>query len=127
LLSVGDLVPHFRVTDLQGHVVEYAKRAWQRRNLLLLRLPVASSAEIDYLEALDGYAGALRGTNTDAIVTRDPVPGMPGCGIVVADRWGEILAIHHGDHVAMLPSPAELVQWADFVQRQCPECQGEAR
>jgi hypothetical protein len=127
LLSVGDLVPHFRVADVNGHGVDYAKRVWQRRNLLLVRLPAASSDETAFLAALDGYASVLSATDTDLLVTRDPVQGMPRCGIVVADRWGEIVAIHHADDVAMLPSPAELVEWADYVQRQCPECQGEAR
>jgi hypothetical protein len=127
LLSVGDLVPHFRVADLDGQVIEYAKRLWQRRNLLLVRLPAASGEEAAYLAALAGYASSLRATETDFLVTRDPVQGIPRYGIVVADRWGEILAVHHADDVTTLPSPAELVDWADYVQRQCPECRGEAR
>lgn len=127
MLSVGDLVPHFRVTDLDGHIVEYAKRAWQRRNLILVRLPAASIAETEYLAALSGSADALRATDTEALVTRDAIDGMPGYGVVVADRWGEIFAVHHADDLATLPSPAELVEWASFVQRQCPECRGETR
>jgi hypothetical protein len=128
VLSVGDLLPHFRVNDLEGQPFEYATRVWQRRNLLLVRFPsAASTAETTYLSALDGCANALRACETDALVTRDSIEGMPGCGIVVADRWGEVFAVHRADDVATLPAPAGLIEWADYVQRQCPECRGETR
>jgi hypothetical protein len=43
-------------------------------------------------------------------------------GLVVADRWGEIV------HVAReVPRVADVLDWLDHLEQRCPECEGEAR
>jgi hypothetical protein len=47
--------------------------------------------------------------------------------VVVADQWGEVHAVveaspSHGG----FPSVPELLEWAQFLAVQCPECEGEA-
>jgi hypothetical protein len=43
-----------------------------------------------------------------------------------ADRWGEIVFIAGGTAAADLPRPHEVTEWVEYVQHQCPECEGEA-
>ena len=45
---------------------------------------------------------------------------------LLLDRWGEIAWQTSADP-ARLPGPDEVIDWLCFVQRQCPECEGEAR
>jgi hypothetical protein len=45
----------------------------------------------------------------------------------VADRWGEIAYVAAAPHVTELPTASELIEWLDYVERRCPECEGEAR
>jgi hypothetical protein len=126
--TVGDLLPHFQATDLAGTSFVYSVAAWQRRNLVLVRLPAEpSGAEAGYLAALAARAGAFEKCAALLLVTRDELAGMPGAGVVVADRWGEIFHVAHAADVASLPPAEALVDWVDFVQRQCPECRAEAK
>jgi hypothetical protein len=69
---------------------------------------------------------ALTERHTECVITRDVVAGAPSPGIVVADRWGEIVHVARGSQGTPLPEPDELLEWIDYVQHQCPECQGEA-
>jgi hypothetical protein len=46
---------------------------------------------------------------------------------VVADRWGEIVHIAAPSGIAGLPDPGELLEWLDYVEHRCPECEGETR
>jgi hypothetical protein len=52
MLQPGDLVPHFTVKTLRGDELSYAT-IWQRRNLVLVALPVTDS------EASRRYASEL--------------------------------------------------------------------
>jgi hypothetical protein len=65
--------------------------------------------------------------DTACVITRDHVPEIPSPGVVVADRWGEIVHIAAGADVDGLPLPRELLEWTGYVQHQCPECEGEAK
>lgn len=126
MLQPGDLLPHFEIRNLDGDVVAYS-RIWQRKNLVLVTLPASGSenAFTDYVSRLTAQMPAC-GADTACVMTRDSVPGVPCPGVIIADRWGEILHVAAGPSVAELPSPHEIVEWIEFVQRQCPECQGEA-
>jgi hypothetical protein len=128
ILRPGDLMPHFEVTDLTGRLFVYRDAAWQRRNLVLVCVPPQTSeAEAaGYLAGLTARADEFDGAAAVTIVTRDPTDGLPA-GVVVADRWGEIFHVEHVADAALLPTADALVEWAEFVQRQCPECQAEAR
>ena len=69
----------------------------------------------------------LSDDETEWIVTRDPVEGLPCPGIVVADRWGEIAHVVHSSQVEDLPPADELIEWVRYLQYRCPECEGEAK
>lgn len=126
MLRPGDLVPHFDVTNLQGEAVTYST-IWQRRNLVLVTLPPSDPARTFTNYAAEVAADIPAGGDTACVLTRDVVTGIPSPGIVVADRWGEIVHIASGAQVAELPSVSELVEWVSYVQHRCPECEGEAR
>jgi hypothetical protein len=67
------------------------------------------------------------GKGAECVVTRDGVPGIQSPAVVVADRWGEVVHVAATSQVGELTSPAELLQWVDYLGRRCPECEGEAR
>lgn len=125
-LKRGDLVPHFTVTDLYGRRVDYSS-IWQRQNLVLVILPDATSSSRSYAEQLMALARDSKKDDTAWLVTRDRIAGMPNPGAVVADRWGELVHITGAPDVAHLPEPDDLVEWVDYVQHRCPECEGEVR
>ena len=128
VLTVGELVPHFQATDLAGNPFVYSVAAWQRRNLVLVRFPAEpSDAEVGYLAALAASAAAFEACAAVVLVTRGRIEGMPGAGVVVADRWGEIFHVAHAADVMSLPPADALTEWVDFVQRQCGGCRAEAR
>ena len=71
--------------------------------------------------------GQLTAHDTECVITREQVEGVPCPGVITADRWGEICFVAEAGTIAALPPVAELVEWLHYVQIQCPECQGEAR
>jgi hypothetical protein len=127
MLHRGDLVPHFDVRTVGDEPVSYST-IWQRRNLVLVTLAdVACDSCRGYVSELTALFPALGAQNTECVITRDPVPGMCSPGVLVADRWGEIVSITEVPDIADLPSPEELLDWVRYVQTQCPECEGEAK
>lgn len=127
MLHTGDLVPHFTVINLSGERFAYSD-IWQRKNLVLVSLAHAESVgSANYVSQLTAQMSELTGDDTACVITRDCVSGVPTPGVVVADRWGEIHDVAHATGVEDLPSPHELIEWLRYVQRQCPECQGEAK
>jgi hypothetical protein len=127
MLHAGDAVPHFEVTTLQGRKVEYST-IWQRRNLVLISVPpedAVSTRAYTLQLATELPAGSEH--DTEWVVTRDIVAGLRRPGVLVADRWGEIVHVAAGPDVADLPRPDELSEWITYLQRQCPECEGEAK
>jgi hypothetical protein len=127
MLQPGDLVPHFEVTTLPGRKVGYST-VWQRRNLVLISLPPSDSeSSRAYTSQLAAEMPAFSEHKTEWVVTRDIVAGLGRPGVLVADRWGEIVHVAAGEDVADLPRPGELFEWVTYLQRQCPECEGEAQ
>jgi hypothetical protein len=127
VLRPGDQIPHFEVTNVQGQAVSYST-IWQRKNFLLVTVPVSDplGSFAKYIGRLAVAMPALTERHTECVITRDVVAGAPSPGIVVADRWGEIVHVARGSQGTPLPEPDELLEWIDYVQHQCPECQGEA-
>ena len=128
MLQPGDLMPHFEVTTLQGEAVAYST-IWQRRNLVLVTLRASDSdgPSSTYVAQLTDRGLPVTGDDTRWVITRDMVERVPSPGVVVADRWGEIVLVAAGSKVSELPSADEIVEWVTYVQHQCPECEGEAR
>ncbi len=126
MVTHGNRVPHFDVTDIDGHRAPYAT-IWQARRLVLLTLPAEPSAEAD------AYAADLRARiaafdpATAFVATRDDVPGIHAPGVVVADEWGEIVHAATAPTIAGLPGPQDVLDWIAFTRIKCPECEGEAK
>jgi hypothetical protein len=127
-LRPGDHIPHFDVTNVQGQPVSYSAM-WQRKNLVLVTIPVSDplGSFSKYVGRLAPRVAALAERNTECVITRDVVPGTPRPGVVVADRWGEVVHVTSGSKGFGLPAPDQLLEWVDYLQQQCPECEGEAK
>ena len=121
----GDQVPHFDVRTLDGDRFRYAT-IWQRQNLVLITLPKATPHD-GYPCTLTARGAAFQEHDSVCVITCDPVAGVPTPGALVADRWGEIVYVAGAAEVAGLPAPSDLLDWLDYVERRCPECEGEAR
>lgn len=126
MLQARDLISHFNVTTLSGERFAYSE-IWQLKNLVLISLPQSEPvACAEYVSRLTVQISKLTRNDTAVVITRDRVSGLPSPGVVVADRWGEIQYVARAAGVGTLPSPQELIEWLQYVQSQCPECQGEA-
>lgn len=123
-LQRGDQVPHFEITTLAGDVFNYTT-IWQRKNLVLVTLPEA--VDSNYASSLADRCRDFQQHDGACVITRDRVPGVPSPGALVADRWGEIVQIAAAPVVSGLPAVSELLEWLDYVERRCPECEGEAK
>jgi hypothetical protein len=127
MLARGDLVPHVELQTLDDRRFRYSD-IWQQRNLVLVAVPGGPSASAErYASALAARAGELAEQQTDCVITRDRIPGLPAPGVLVADRWGEIAYVSSSGDAVDLPSVQELVDWIVHVQTRCPECEGEAK
>jgi hypothetical protein len=127
MLGRGEAVPHFRVTTMDGRTVDYSSM-WQRRNLVLVTLSEADAAPAEtYASALTAGRADVQRHETDLVVTRDAVVGCPSPGVVIADRWGEIVHVAGGADVAALPRLPDNIDWVAHLQTRCPESEGEAR
>ena len=127
MLQKADRVPHFEVTAVGGQTISYSA-IWQRQNLALVVLPgIDSEQSRIYIAALEAKLPEFASLNTACVITRDSVPGMDGLGALVADKWGEIAYAVKSSTLDALPSAADFLEWSDYLQRRCPECEGEAR
>ena len=127
MLQRGDSVPHFEVKTIGGELFKYST-IWQRRHLVLVALPTAESeAPGTYVSQLVGLRSEFTAKDAECVVTGDRVPGIPSPAVVVADRWGEIVHVAKASQVDDLTSPGELLDWVDYLDRRCPECEGEAK
>jgi hypothetical protein len=127
MLQRGDSVPHFQVTTVGGALFSYST-IWQRQNLVLLCLPAAESqCSGTYMSELVARKSEFGAKDAECVVTRDPVAGVGSPGIIVADRWGEIAHVAQATHVDDLTSPEDLLDWLDYLEQRCPECEGEAK
>jgi peroxiredoxin len=126
MLQSGNQVPHFEVRDLDGQVINYAT-VWQHRNLVLIVLPsLENHATGRYVDVLANVATAF-GEHTTCVITRDVVAGVPAAAALVADQWGEIVYVRCASEITALPSPQELLDWISYLEKRCPECEGEAQ
>jgi hypothetical protein len=126
MLERGDQVPHFEVRTSGGELFRYAS-IWQHKNLVLVALPGdAPAGARDTLEqATPGDVFQQR--ESVCVVTRDGVPGLHAPAALVADRWGEIVYLTETSRVDELPTSSDLLDWLDYVDRRCPECEGETK
>src|SRR5688572_23953389 len=115
MLNKGDHVPRFECTTIDDIHVSYAD-LWQKKNLALVCLSEDDSR--DAQKALAVYDAVV-------VVTTTPIEGMPLPGCAVADRWGEMQWIASAQNVSELPTAREIAAWLQFVEIQCPECEGE--
>lgn len=119
-------MPRFEVTTLDGRRVRYAD-VWQHRNLVLITIPSGQAAQAgERMGDWRNAAAAVQGPDNEWIVTSGEVEGVARPGVLVADQWGEIHFVTEAATSADLPSGEELLEWLEYVQHQCPECQGEA-
>ena len=127
MLQRGDLTPHFEVTTLDGERFHFGI-VWQRRNLVLVTLPDSDSdASRNYVSELSDRISQFTAQNTELVMTREQVPGIPHPGALVADKWGEIIYVCAATDVAGLPSAENLTEWVRYVETKCPECEGEVK
>ena len=127
MLRRGDSVPHFEVKTVGGELFNYST-IWQRRNLVLLAIPAAEfEAPGTYVSQVVARRSEFTAKDAECVVTGDRVPGIQSPAVVVADRWGEIVHVATTSQVDDLTSPEELLDWVDYLDRRCPECEGEAK
>lgn len=125
MLNKGDHVPRFECVTIDDIKVNYAD-LWQKKNLALLCLSEDASAEAQsYIQQLREALPALAVHDAVVVVTTTPIDGMPLPGCAVADRWGQMQWVASAERIAELPSPREIAAWLQFVEIQCPECEGE--
>jgi peroxiredoxin len=127
MLCVGDVLPHFDATTLAGERFIYS-RIWQRKNLLLVVLPIADRpVAVSYQTQLEEHAAAFSAADTVCLMTLESISGLGDRAVVIADRWGEIVYVATAVDASTLPAPSELLEWVGYVQRRCPECEGETK
>ena len=127
MLQRGDPVPHFEAIGHTGEPARYAA-IWQRSNLVLVALRgAASESRRDYIASLSARLSEFSRHNTVCVILPESAPGLPPLGALVADKWGEIVHLTIPADAAGLPSPDDLLEWVEYVQTRCPECEGEAR
>lgn len=120
---VGSALPFFDVTTITGERVKYVE-LWQRRNVALVCLARdPAPADIEYANDLARHSAEFDVYAAACVVTRDAVAGLPQPGVLIADRWGEVQYLASPD----LPPVQDLLDTLDYVQRRCPECEGEWR
>jgi hypothetical protein len=125
MLNKGDHVPRFECVTIDDIRVNYAD-LWQKKNLALLCLAEDDSPEAQtYIQQLREALPALAVHDAVVVVTTNPIDGMPLPGCAVADRWGQMQWVASAERVVDLPSPREIAAWLQFVEIQCPECEGE--
>jgi hypothetical protein len=113
-------------TTVRGERFAYSDLA--ATNLLLVSLvQTEATGSANYLTQLSALMPQLTARDTECVITRDCVSGIPCLGVVVADRWGEICYVAHVTSVADLPIARELIEWLDYLQNKCPECEGEVK
>lgn len=128
--EIGGPMPNITVGRLDGRPFAY-EDIWQKQNLLLVALDPQpdekrAGEEAAWVSALLSHDADLRLYDAVAVVTRDRVPGLQPTSAVVADRWGEIIAIEQPQGTG-LPPVADLIEDLRFVAHACPECEGETR
>ena len=126
MLRRGELLPHFTVNTLDGARFSYST-IWQQRTLVLLLVSRNADGHAPYTSEIPGRQAAFDAASTTCVVTADPVDGLPSPGVLIADRWGEIVHVATAGREGTLPSVDELLEWVHFTEMKCPECEGETK
>jgi hypothetical protein len=127
MLQRGDLVPHFTVRTLRGDEFSYAT-IWQRRNLVLVALPATDSEPArSYVSELTARGAEFSAGDCDCVITHDRMHAIPSPAVLIADRWGEVIHIEAKSDIRDLPQVDDVLEWVGYVQRRCPECEGESK
>jgi hypothetical protein len=127
MLVPGDTVPHCQVRTRQGKLFSYSS-IWQRKNLLLVTLATLDAGPTeDYIAELAARLQHVGDHDLEYVITRDLIPGISGWALLVADRWGEIVYTVEESDVADLPAPQEVLEWLNYLNNRCPECEGETK
>ena len=127
MIQQGDSVPHFEARTVGGELFSYST-IWQRMNLVLVALPLGESeALLSYVSRVTARQAEFAAMSAECVLTRDQISGVPSPGVVVADRWGEVVHVAWSPRVDGLTPPEELLDWVDYLNRRCPECEGEAK
>jgi hypothetical protein len=127
MLQRGDSVPHLEVRTIGGELFDYST-IWQRHNLVLVAMPAAESQTADnYISRLMALTPDCAAKGAECVITRDRMSAISSPGVVVADKWGEVVHVATASNVDDLTAPEELLDWLDFVNARCPECEGEAK
>ena len=127
MIERGDAVPHFNVRGLTGQPLSYAA-VWQRSNLLLVATPHTDDQSMrQFVSQLTARASELSALQTELVATRDVIAGLPQGGVLIADRWGEIVHVVHASAPDDLPTVDDLLDWLEHLQSRCPECEGETK
>ena len=124
-LHRGDAFPHIQVTTIGDGTFNYAT-IWQRKHLVFAVVG-ASSTDDSYASALTARVAEFSALETECVITRDDVTGLRTPGVLIADRWGEVIHVAEASSSTRLPSPDELIVWIEYVRQRCPECEGETR
>lgn len=122
MLARKDRFPHVSVRCIDGSVFDYDD-VWQQRHLLLVALAEEGADRLEdearYLADLSAHEDALQRYDTRMVVTREAIAGMPRPGVLVADRYGEIVTVSTADGAASLPDAADLEDWARLIAHAC--------
>ena len=102
MLQRGDSVPHFRVRTTAGELFSYLS-IWQRKTLVLV--VARPDSDDSYVSAVTGRSGEFRDRDAVLVITRDEITGMSAPGVLIADKWGEVMHVAHGCENAALPPP----------------------
>jgi hypothetical protein len=100
---------------------------WQRSNLVLVLLPRDDPEAAKYAAALTSRASDLKAHAAEVVITNEAVASLSPPAVVIADRWGEAAVVVTGASLSDLPRPDHILEWLEYVQHKCPECEGEAR
>jgi len=126
-LRAHDLLPMFTVTDaISGRTFEY-REAWQRKPIVLVLTSPDDPTAQAYVESLSTRTAAIAGHEAILVVTADPVPGLAAPAVLVADRWGEVYHVAAAARAADLSPAGEILDWLQYIRKECPECWGETR
>jgi hypothetical protein len=120
--SPGERFPHVSLQRTDSTPFTYAD-IWQRRHLLLVTLAPEGrdvpEDEARFMKRLETYDEELRRYEVTTVVTRDTVAGLSAPSILIADRWGEVVAVESAERIASLPDLEHVLEWLRMVARAC--------
>ena len=125
-LRHGDAVPHFVLRGHDGTAVDYVATIWQRRSLVFVAV-TSTHRHKPYVDELTRRTASFNEHESTVVITQDRIRGLPAPGLLIADRWGEIVHIVTPKVLTDLPCVSTLLQWVEAVEHRCPECEGEAK